>query len=743
MNPCNLVYGLRRSFTLKAKQLIEKRVRRPVSPGSAALVLGRKATMGRSHKRKNNRRGPVRSVRRPCLTGTVQLTEARGFVHTAEGDFKLTGRGAREVMDGDTVAISFKHGTRGERTAVVESVLARAATSIVGTYDAAGPLGVVKPLDTRLRADFFILPTDDSPARYNVEPRDIVSARIVTYPTRMESGVVTVERKIGSADAPDLGIQCVMARYGLTDGYPQAALDEAEGLELDIEQALQDPLRRDIRDRFLITIDPVDARDFDDAISIERTPEGGFKLGVHIADVSHYVPWESHIDLEARHRTTSVYLADRVLPMLPERLCNNLCSLRPQEDRLAFTVDIALDKGGRVRSYKAYPSVIRSRVRMDYAGADALLQQAGTVPVPERGIDEAALARGKACAAQAKAEGRDLTAFLAAAYGLSQLRVAARRARGAVDFDTVEVHALLDAEGLPTQLVARHRTAATGLIEEAMLLANECVAERLDDQGVPAAYRVHEPPSPDSLHGAATTLAELGIIDPETAAAIALGDQAAMQRAVDDAKGTAAAPLVNTLLLRAMQRALYKPRNEGHYALGAPAYCHFTSPIRRYPDLLVHRALKMQLAQEHLGRPCAAQRAPQLTGTGRECMERILPQLCRACSDHERAADAAAKATQKIKVAQYYADRVGERYAGTIIWISSMGVFVRLDDTQVEGLVPMRTLGDEWFDLNEDELSLTGTSTGTRYELGQRAIIEVESANTVRGHLNFSLVHAG
>ena len=203
---------------------------------------------------------------------------------------------------------------------------------------------------------------------------DLVAARIVSYPTRMESGVVTIERRIGGEDAPDAGIQTVMARYDLADGYAPVALAEAESLELDVESALQDPLRRDIRDRFLLTIDPVDARDFDDAISVERTPAGGWKLGVHIADVSHYVLWESSIDLEARMRSTSVYLADRVLPMLPVRLSNDLCSLRPHEDRLAFTVDIELDARGRVVSSRAYPSVIQSRVRLDYDAADWLLR---------------------------------------------------------------------------------------------------------------------------------------------------------------------------------------------------------------------------------------------------------------------------------------------------------------------------------------------------------------------------------
>ena len=338
--------------------------------------------MGRNNKHKRgarNKRGPVRSERRPNLTGRVQLHEHGAYVITESGDYKVMGRGKREIMDGDTVAVSIKNSPHGERRAVIEGVVERAAISVVGTYQTAGPLGVIEPLDSRLKADFFILPEDTSADRLGVHPGDAVVARILTYPTRLESGTVTIERRIGGDDAPDLGVQYVMARYGYTDSYPEAALDEAEGLSLDVSAALKDPLRRDLRDRFVITIDPVDARDFDDAISLERTPEGGYKLGVHIADVSHYVAWDGHIDLEARHRTTSVYLADRVLPMLPERLSCDLCSLRPDEDRLAFTVDIELDAQGRVRHYDPYPSVIRSRVRMDYDGAEALLVRADAV----------------------------------------------------------------------------------------------------------------------------------------------------------------------------------------------------------------------------------------------------------------------------------------------------------------------------------------------------------------------------
>lgn len=694
--------------------------------------------MGRGRHSKNGRRGPARSRRLPGLTGTVRVYDARAEVETAEGVYRLGSRSMREAMPGDRVYVSLHRGKGGARRAVVEHVIDRAVVAIVGVFEPAGPLGAVRPLDARIKQDFFVLPADDSPRRLGVEPGDIVSARIVDYPSRTESGVVTLERRIGDANEPSLGIECIMARYGLVDGYPQAAVDEAASLEVDVEGVLADPLRRDIRDRFAITIDPVDARDFDDAISVARTVRGGWMLGVHIADVSHYVDWESAIDLEARRRSTSVYLADRVLPMLPERLCNDLCSLRPDEDRLAFTVDIELDAQGRVRMYEPYPSVIRSRVRMDYGAADALLREGE----PDgAALDTAARGRAELAVEAAHANGVDLRAFLRNADALARARREIRRKRGSIDFDTPEVHVLLDEAGMPVDIVTRERTAATSLVEEAMLLANECVAEFLADRDLVSAYRVHEDPSPDSLASAAKTLAELGAVEGGLAAGIMLGDPRAINAAVEDVAGTAFAPQVNALLLRAQQRAVYKSHNEGHYALGARAYCHFTSPIRRYPDLIAHRVLKVALAKHELGKKEALARAPRLTGKGPQALEAICPQLCRQASDNERAADAAANASQKVKVAQLYAGRIGERDTGTVSWISDLGAFVRLDATGAEGLIRMNALGTEWWDFDDVRLTLTGDSTGTKVGLGCRVVVEVASVNVLRGHLDLKLLH--
>lgn len=701
--------------------------------------------MGRRHSRGGHGR-PTRGVRRPGLSGTIRMEGSGAVVDTAEGSFRLVGRSQREVLAGDTVMVSLHRGQRGERRALVEGVVERAATSIVGTFDVAGPLGVIRPLDTRIKADFFIPPHDASPREHGVSRGDVVLARIVSYPTRMESGMVTIERRVGAVEAPDAGIWCIISRYDLPVSYPDAAEALARGLSPDVAAALSDPLRRDLRDRFVITVDPSDARDFDDAVSCSRVPGGGFRLGVHIADVSHYVAWGDPIDLEARSRATSVYLADRVLPMLPERLSNDLCSLRADEDRLAMTVSVELDARGRVERFEAYPSVIRSRARLSYDQADALLARPLDGDSPEE-LDGIGVPVGGAPLsvqlARARSLGVDLADQLSCLDELARLRLEVRRARGAVDFETTEVHALLDGEGRPVGIGVRERTRATSLVEEAMLVANECVASLLARRDLPAAYRVHEPPSPDRLHEAARTLLELGAVGRDRSRAIAAGDRSAMREAIGETRGTGASEAVNALLLRAMMRAVYRPRNEGHYALGAEAYCHFTSPIRRYPDLIVHRVLKLELARRELGSREARSRRARLVGEGAESLDDVLAYVCRHSSERERSADAASRASQKVKCAQYYSERLGSRGWGTVSWISDRGLFVRLDDTRAEGLVRISELGGEWFSFDERTCSVTGGSTGRRYALGDRVLVEVKRADPIRGHIDLGLVRCG
>ena len=664
--------------------------------------------MGRSRPHRGNRRrgrsgGPRGRAR--TLTGTLVISRpGAGCVETPEGAFELARHGQREAMNGDEVEVALVEQRGRQPRAVVRSVVTRAVETFLGRFAPAGPLGAVTPLDARIGRDFFVVPEDPSPGRLGVAEGDIVVARITEYPTRRSAAVVTLERRLGSADELDLNVEAVVASYGLAGDFPASVEAQAEKIFARVEDDLAaDPARRDLRQMLCVTVDPADARDFDDAVSARRLDGGGFELGVHIADVSHYVASDSPIDNEAKRRTCSAYLVDRVIPMLPERLCNDVCSLRPGEDRLAVSVLMRLDERGNVSSARMTRSAIRSAARLDYDTVDEVLLGVSQAPSEE------------------------IAGLLRTLDEIRALRERVRRNRGAIDFETVEARVTLGAGGVPTGVSVRRRTRATGLIEEAMLLANECVAARLAEREAPAAYRVHERPLPEDLRATLQPLRELGLLDAETTSGLLAGDPFALQRVLALARGTDGEQLANALLLRAQRRAVYLPANEGHYALGAAAYCHFTSPIRRYPDVLVHRALGALIDGRIDGREMRAQ-------------AQALPQLCRTCSERERAADAASRASQKIKMAELFSSRVGERLSGVITGCERFGLFVTLDETCAEGLVPVRALGDEWFTYDEARMALTGEESGEVWGLGRRVCVEVTGTNVPRGQIDFALV---
>ena len=661
----------------------------------------------------SNRLGRSQGPRKPrkVLTGTLRvLRPGVACVETPEGTFDVARQGLREAMNGDEVQVFLADG-RGGRKAIVHAVLGRATQTFLGRFGQAGPLGAVVPLDTRMGHDFFVVPEDPSPRWLGVAEGDVVVARITEYPTRYTAATVTLDRRVGSSDELDMDVESVIASHGLATDFSPATLAEAEEVVPAVGEALAaDPQRRDLRDVMCVTIDPADARDFDDAVGARRRPDGGFDLDVHIADVTHYLPWGSSMDLDARARTCSVYLVDRVIPMLPERLCNDVCSLRPQEDRLAMTVRMRLDGCGRVTSARAMSSAICSNARLCYDEVDALLEgRSAPGDLPAEPGEKGALA--------------DMLRVL---DEVRALREDVRRERGAIDFETRESKVTLDEKGHPTGVRVRQRSRATGLVEEAMLLANECVAKILADAEVPCAYRVHERPSAEDLRRTILPLDEMGLLAEGDAAALLAGDPFAIGRVLGRARGTSGEYLASALLLRAQRRAVYLPHNDGHYALGAQAYCHFTSPIRRYPDDVVHRALKAHLAGQDGSRE---QRA----------VERVLPQLCEACSSMERTADAASRDSQKIKMAELYEGRVGQVERGVISGCERFGVFVCLDETCADGLLPVRALGHEWYTYDEDRMLLLGEESGTVWRLGQRVEVEVAGVNVSRGQIDFRL----
>ena len=671
---------------------------------------------------RRSHRGPTRPKSRAFLGGILRVNgRGAGQVDTAEGTFAIPSHRIAEAMGGDTVQIhrigaSGRGGSAGAGRsasglplAAVSAVLERATTTFAAIYQEDGPLRVLVPLDDRLMHDFVLDVADGSPERLNVAPGDVVTARICAYPTRREAGVATIERRVGTSDDEDVPIESVIASHGLATEFSHTVLEQAASLTLSVEAALaNEALRRDIRDRFLVTVDPADARDFDDAVSLDELPGGGWLLGVHIADVSHYVRWGSPLDMVARERATSVYLADRVLPMLPERLSNDLCSLRPGEDRLAMTVDLALDARGRVTGADIYPSAIRSRARLAYDEVDALL--AGTVP------------GGRTV------EGRDLLSFFAGLDRVSRLRQGLRRERGAIEFVSQESKVVLDEQHRPIGVRVRSRTSATQLIEEAMLAANEAVARYLERAKSPAAFRVHEPPAADALAGLIAPLGQLDALDPALRAGVMQGDPRVLQAVLDGVAGRPDELVVSAMMLRSMRKAAYEPRNEGHFGLGAPAYCHFTSPIRRYPDLVVHRSLKAQLAGE-------------LKGMWRRELIDAMPTICHHSSRMERVAAEAAAESQACKMAEYLGGFIGQPFAGVVVSVAPYGAFIRLDKTGAEGLLHVHELAryGGWHDFDDVTRTLVGSDTGDVWQVGRRVEVVIEDTDPMHGRIDFAL----
>lgn len=666
--------------------------------------------MGNKRPKRSRHHGPTRSKQRAVLSGTLRVNgRGVGVVETAEGAYYIPADRTAEAMNGDQVQIRPLRGTHGTMPlGAVTHVSERHVTSFAGVYLEDGPLRVIRPLDDRLLHDFLIEPTDGAPQRLGAVDEMLVSARIQAYPTRKAPGIATIERVIGSEESETAAVEAIIASYDLPVGFSDEVLEEARSLKLDVPEALADPKRRDIRDRFVVTVDPVDARDFDDALSVEVLPEGGWVLGVHIADVSAYVRRDTPLDRAARERATSTYLVDRVIPMLPEELSCNLCSLRPNEDRLAMTVDLRLDEGGRVIDSDMYPSVIRSKGRFAYEEVDALL-------VSQDNGDRAR-----------SLEGVNLYEFFVELDKVRRLREKLRRERGAIEFVSVEAKVRLDEGCRPVGVTVRTSTPATSLVEEAMLAANEAVARAITVAGMPGAFRVHEAPAEDSLVALVPLLTDIGCLQGSAKAGLIAGDPHAIQAILDSVHGKPEEELVSSLLLRAMKRAVYAPTDDGHYGLGALAYCHFTSPIRRYPDLVMHRSLKALLSRS-------------MKPSRRRELEYEMPQICKHSSQMERIAAAASNESQAVKLAEYMGGFVGQKFEGVVVSVQPFGLFVRVQETSAEGLLPVRELGPGWWNFDENRAELVSEDDQTRYRLGQPIVVTVRDTDPLRGRIDFSL----
>jgi len=694
-----------------------------------------------SRPRPKTRRRPRSNPR-----GILKLTsKGFGFVKTAEGEFFVPASKLRGAFDGDLVELAAApanpehrqperpHAKTGEKpTARVVRILERAQDTLVGRYEVAEPFGVVVPQDSRIPYDVFTMRAE----KPHINDGDIVRVRITEYPTARSAALGVVEEVIGHEGDEALGVELIIARHKLATAFSDAALEQARKAALDIPAALADGYR-DLRDRRVLTVDPVDARDFDDALSLEPA-EGCLRLGVHIADVSRYVPWNSALDHDAQDRATSVYLVDRVLPMLPEELSADICSLKPGEDRLTMTVDLYLDAGFRVVRYEIYPAVIRSRVRLTYDEVQDILDR-GVLPEREGGVaGDAGAADGSAgCVGAVGAAGAAVPragtfgAFETAGlkHCLDELsRIAQaleqkRKAAGGIDFVSTEAKVMLDEAGKPLEIVIRKKTAATSLIEEAMLLANTTVAKHLRKRGLPGLFRVHDKPSEDDLVELLLMLREFDYLNDIAAGDFVAGNPFCVQEVLARCKGRPEEELISSSVLRAMKRAIYQQDCEPHYALAAAEYCHFTSPIRRYPDLVVHRMLKV----EHFGR-----------GESHQQEVDSLKRLGERSSEAERTAEAAARESHELKIVEYLQDYIGCTFEAVVSGVTGYGFFVRLANT-AEGLVAMRDLGTEYFAHDARRHTLTGEESGRRFRLGQKVRVSLVAADPHTSRLDFRL----
>ncbi len=618
-----------------------------------------------------------------------------GFVASEHGDYYVSARDANGAMHGDLVQLrpDARRGREG-RAGVVVRVLERAVTQVVGRFERHGAIGIVVPSDRRVRTDVFV----SAGAMGDAVSGDIVVARLVGYPTRTQAAQGVVEEVVGREDEPGIRIEVIIREHGLATEFSSEALAQAATIELDVARALErEPERRDIRDRFTFTIDPADARDFDDAITVERV-DGLVRLGVHIADVSHYVGWDSAIDADARQRATSVYLVDRVLPMLPEKLSNEICSLNPGEDRLSFTVDMYLDANAHVERYELYPSAMRSDRRFNYGQVQRMLD--GEEPFPD---------------AESEAALRD---FARVAGKIGERRVA----RGGLDFETVEAKVKLSEDGTPLEVVVRERTQATNMIEEAMILANEVVARHMRAAKAPMVYRIHEDPDPDALGHVAQILKEFDYPIKDVHGA----SPATFQRIIAFAHDRPEKRLINSLLLRALERARYVDFLGSHFGLASEAYTHFTSPIRRYPDLIVHRLLRAELAGSLDTDPNTMGMVPELAW------------LAEHSSYMEREAEMAEDDSVKYKLCELMAAHIGDVFDAFITGVTTFGMFVQLENT-AEGLVHVDTMTDDRYRLDTTRLLLYGEDRGRVFRLGQPVRVRLIDALISESRLDFEI----
>ncbi len=602
------------------------------------------------------------------------------------------------AMNDDRVIVRLTAGESGTRKSEGEVVriLKRANARIVGTFENGNGYGFVVPDDPRIYQDVFVSKSDFNGAKDGYK----VVVEITKWPEARRNPEGIVVEVLGHKDDVGTDIISIIRGHNLPEEFPIEVENQA-GKIPELVSDVDIAKRRDLREKTIVTIDGEDAKDLDDAVSLEILPDGNYLLGVHIADVSQYVFENSYLDKEALKRGTSVYLIDRVVPMLPKRLSNGICSLNPQIERLTLSCDMVIDKKGKVKEYEIYESVIKTRERMTYenankilAGSDPMLtERYGYLIDTFRQMEELMLILNKK-----------------------------RRLRGSIDFEFEETKIILDEKGRPIEIKPYERGISERIIEEFMLVCNETVAEHMYWKEIPFIYRVHEDPDAEKLQAFNEFIFNFGY----HLKGIAEIHPKALQQLTDQIKGTKEERIINTLMLRSLKKARYTSESMGHFGLAAKYYCHFTSPIRRYPDLMIHRIIKEDIHGK-------------LTEKRLKHLHSIIESIAEQSSIRERAADEAEREVEDLKKAEYMKDRIGEEYDGIISSVTSFGMFVELENT-IEGLVHMSNMEDDYYQFDETHHMLIGERRRRTFRIGDSVRIKVLNADIANRTIDFSLV---
>ena len=641
--------------------------------------------------------GRFKPVQRTVVaTGTfVRRSNGKNAVITDDDGepIMIAERNSMHALNGDRVTVSVAARVKGrEPEAKVTEIVERNPQTFIGTLRVDKHVGTLVT-DSKFLATDIVIPRNKLRGG---RTGDKAVVRITDWPENVQIPYGEVVDVLGPTGENNTEIHAILAEYGLPYRYPEAVEKAADKIDAGITPEVV-AQREDMRDVTTFTIDPRDAKDFDDALSVRRLGEGRYEVGVHIADVTHYVQPDTIIDREARERATSVYLVDRVVPMLPEHLCNGICSLRPDEDKLAFSVMFEMDDNARVLGYRIARTVIRSNRRFAYEEAQEVIETG---------------------------HGDYADEILLLDRLAKQLRKD-RYASGSVEFDRAEVRFEIDEKGHPVSVYFKESKDANKLIEEFMLLANKTVATVIGrPEGKRKAkafvYRVHDTPGPARLADFAKLARTFGYkVKTEGAAA---DINKSINRMLADVQGKGEENFLSTLAIRSMAKAIYTTQNIGHYGLGFDYYTHFTSPIRRYPDMMVHRLLARYLAG------------------GRTVNVQKLEEECKHSSDMEQLAANAERSSIKYKQVEYMQDHLGEVYAGVISGVTEWGLYVELDDNKCEGLVPMRDLADDFYDFDEKNFCLVGRRNGHRYRLGDAVRVQVARCDIQKKQLDFMIV---